>query len=247
VSLYINGSKQIAHSWDDLVKQISPMRARFRTYAPYAEASFSKSFSAEEVVSSYEVCSQWFKSSYIENKGNGDFAVVALPMLTQISPVYGALAGDYDHDGNLDALLVGNSYATEASTGRYDAAIGSYLRGNGKGGFTYIESRRTGFMVDQDAKSLVALTGQDGSQLIIAGINNGKLKAHRTNTSAKYFSPSPADAFAMIRLKNGKSCKHEFYFGSTYLSSSSRKLEIPEDAAEIVIHRFSGEKIPIKP
>ncbi len=247
LSLYINGEKQVAHSWDDLVKQMSPIRARFRTYAPYAEVSFEKSFSNTEITSSYEVRGEWFESSYLENKGNDDFVLTPLPTQIQFSPIYGATAGDYDHDGKLDVLLVGNSYATEVSTGRYDASIGAYLQGDGKGKFKYIPVTKTGFVVDQDAKGLATLVKADGTELILAGINNGKLKVHQKNRSAKYFTPSSRDAFAAITLKNGKHYKHEFYFGSTYLSSSSRKLELSDDMAEIIVHRFSGEKISIRP
>jgi hypothetical protein len=247
LSLYINGSRQVAHSWDDLVKQMAPMRARFRTYAPYAEASFSKSFSATEIQSSYEVSAEWFESSYLENKGNGNFTLTALPMRTQIAPVYGVLTQDFDEDGNIDALLIGNSYSTEASTGRYDASIGSFLKGDGKGHFVYADPRNTGFMVDQDAKSLVALVTPNASQLILAGINNSKLIAHRFPASGRYYTPSSDDAFAMITSGNGKRSKHEFYYGSTYLSSGSRKLRIPHDASDIVIQKFSGETFSIKP
>ncbi len=168
-------------------------------------------------------------------------------MRTQIAPIYGVSVDDYDSDGHLDALLVGNSYATEASTGRYDASIGSFLKGDGNGKFTYVDSRNTGFMVDQDAKSLAMLVNPDGSQLILSGINNGKLNVHRILGSGKYYSPSSPDAVAIIKLKNGKQIKHEFFFGSTYLSNSSRKLRIPDDAAEIIVYSFSGETKSVKP
>ncbi len=247
MSLYVNGEKQVAHSWDDLVRQMSPIRARFRTYAPYAEASFEKSFSKSEIAASYEVCSEWFETSYIENKGKGEFVITPLPTQTQFSPVYGVTVGDYDHDGNLDALLVGNSYATEVSTGRYDASIGSFLRGDGKGKFTYVSTIKTGFMVDQDAKGLASLNAADGSELILSGVNNGKLKVHRTNSTGKYYTPSANDAYAIIILKNGAQYKHEFYFGSTYLSSGSRKLILSSNVSSITVYTFAGEKKTVKP
>ena len=247
MSLYINGEKQVAHSWDDLVRQMSPIRARFRTYAPYAEASFDKSFSRSEIAASYEVCSEWFETSYIENKGKGEFVITSLPIQLQLSPSYGVTVGDYDHDGNLDALIVGNSYATEVSTGRYDASIGSFLRGDGKGKFTHVPTLKSGFMVDQDAKGLASLNAADGSELILSGVNNGKLKIHRANSTGKYYAPSSSDAYAIIILKNGAQYKHEFYFGSTYLSSSSRKLRLSNNVSELTVYTFAGEKKTVKP
>lgn len=247
MSLYINGEKQIAHSWDDLVRQMNPIRARFRTYDPYAKATFEKSFLPEEIGASYQVCVEWFETSYIENQGKGNFLIKPLPIQLQFSPTYGVVVNDYNHDGNLDALLVGNSYATEVSTGRYDASIGSYLRGDGKGNFTTTSVTSSGFMIDQDAKGLSSLIAGDGRELILAGINNGKLKVHSTNTSAKYLSPKANDAYAIVKLKTGVTYKHEFYYGSSYLSNSSRKFPLTSEIVEITVHSFSGEKRIEKP
>ncbi|MBL7872296.1 MAG: VCBS repeat-containing protein [Cyclobacteriaceae bacterium] len=247
MSLYINGEKQIAHTWDDLVKQIPPIRARFRTYEPYAKANFEKSFLPEEISNAYKVCSEWFETSYIENEGNGNFSVTPLPIQIQISPVHGVVVEDYDRDGNLDALLIGNSYSTEVSTGRYDASIGYYLKGNGKGGFSVVASVNSGFMVDQDSKSLAKLVAADGRELILAGINNGMLKVHRSNSMGNYFIPSSDAEYADVKLKGGGSYRHEFYYGSSYLSNSSRKFRWMDDMTELTIHHTAGKKTTVKP
>jgi enediyne biosynthesis protein E4 len=41
-------------------------------------------------------------------------------------------AYDVDGDSFLNLVAVGNSYAPDAQTGRYDAGIGWVLKGNGK-------------------------------------------------------------------------------------------------------------------
>ncbi|MDH4298701.1 MAG: VCBS repeat-containing protein, partial [Cyclobacteriaceae bacterium] len=75
ITMYIEGEKQVAHSWDDMVKQMTPIRLRFRTYLPYAQATFEKSFSRSELESAYVVCSDLFETSYIENLGEGKFSI----------------------------------------------------------------------------------------------------------------------------------------------------------------------------
>lgn len=45
-----------------------------------------------------------------------------------------------DRDGNLDVLLIGNSYAPVVSTGRLDASLRIKLRGSTKGDFKAISS-----------------------------------------------------------------------------------------------------------
>ncbi|MEO5599995.1 MAG: VCBS repeat-containing protein, partial [Cyclobacteriaceae bacterium] len=242
MTMYIQGEEHIAHSWDDMVKQMNPFRARFRTYLPYAEANFEKSFTASELQSAHVVCGKWFQTSFIENRGEGKFSIKALPVEAQFAPVFGMVAGDYNADGNLDALLVGNSYATEVSTGRYDASIGLYLQGDGKGNFSTMKVQKSGFVVDKDAKGLAKLILGDGHELILAGINNDQLKTHVVYSANKYYTAGKTDSYALVKLKNGSTYKHEFYFGSTYLSQSSRSLKLSDEIIELEVYSFSGKK-----
>ncbi len=242
---YIDGTNYLAHSRDDLIKQINAMRGRFRTYTKYATTTFDRSFLPEELKDAYVVKSERFETSYIENLGNEQFAFKNLPIQTQFSPVYGMVAKDVDLDGNLDLITIGNSYATEVSLGRYDASIGLVLKGDGTGNFEAIEANKSGFNINGDAKGLAALTLVDGNQLIIATNNADSLAAFQFS-GGKQFKPQAADNYALITHENGKVSKHEFYFGHTYLSNSGRALSIPSSATGMEVVNNKGISREVK-
>jgi len=242
MTMHLDGEEQIVHSWDDMVKQMTPIRARFRTYLPYAESTFKKSFTSSELESAYVVCSNWFETSYIENLGQGNFSIKAMPINAQFSPVFGMLPGDCDGDGHLDVLMIGNSYATEVSTGRYDACIGLFFQGDSKGNFRSMPVQKSGFLADKDGKALSKLILSDGTEMILEGNNNDSLTAHRVNDAKKYFKAANDDSYALIKLKNGKIYRHEFYFGSSYLSQSSRSLELPDEILDLEVYNFLGKR-----
>lgn len=240
---YNDDENYIAHSRDELISQINAMRSRFKTYRSYAETPFEKSFLPEELESAYVVKSHNFASSYIENLGNGTFKMSDLPMSAQMGPVEGIVVRDLDHDGFEDVILTGNSYATEVATGRYDALKGVVLMGTGSGTFETIPLEKSGFINDYDASGLALIESRDGFQILVAN-NNGPLKVFAKSSGEeekhKVFAQKETQ-FADIYLKNGTRIRKEFYFGSGYLSHSSRSVPLYGSIKEIKFTNTAGQ------
>lgn len=112
-----------------------------------------------------------FASTYIENKGNGQFKAHRLPVEAQLSSINDILVDDFNHDGNLDALLAGNLFVSEIETPRNDAGYGLLLLGDGTGEFNPVNAKESGFFAPGDVKAMVALKTRNG-QLILVGNNN---------------------------------------------------------------------------
>ncbi|MBT8299645.1 MAG: VCBS repeat-containing protein [Maribacter sp.] len=244
---YIEGENHIAHSRNDLVDQINVMRARFRTYSDYAEATFKESFLEEELADAYVVKSETFANSYLENLGEGKFRLKALPRQAQIAPMYGITVGDYNEDNYLDVLAVGNFYSGEVFSGRYDASIGWLLEGDGKGNFNTMDVKESGFFVPGDAKSLVSVISGN-RELTLASVNNSYIKTHaRLRSEKKVYEPKPEDTAAIIQFKDGTTQKIEFHYGFGYLSQSSRNLIIPSEVESVHIVDNLGKQTKIHP
>jgi len=247
MTYYLQGTKHIVHARDELISQISAMRLRFRKYKEYADATFEQSFLPTELESAYVVCSEWFETSYVGNLGDGKFSIKALPIESQFSTVFGIIAGDYNHDDNLDIVMVGNMYASDVNTGRYDASVGLYLHGDGKGNFQPSRAKESGLFADGDAKGIANVTAAGGDRILLVGNNSGPTQAIAVTQKYKNYQPAEDDAFALVTLANGKTFRHEFFYGSTYLSASSRKLYYSGSVIKIELYNFRGDRKEVTP
>lgn len=244
---YVDGENYIAHSRNDLIDQINAMRVRFRTYSDYAKATFEESFTKDELANAHVVKSETFANSYLENLGNGKFKLTTLPRNVQIAPMYGILVGDYDQDNHLDVLAVGNFYSGEVFSGRYDASIGWFLKGDGKGNFNPIDVNESGFFVQGDAKGMVNIFSGD-KELSLSSINNGALRIHALPRNEQYiYRAKSNDMAALIQFKDGTKQKLEFHYGSGYLSQGSRSFPVPAEAVSIHIIDTQGNQTEILP
>ena len=244
---YVLGKNYAYPVRDELISQIPAMRKRFDRYKKFAEVTFEETFTQAELGGSFVTTSECFESSYLENMGNGEFKRKPLPLRCQFSPLFGMLTGDYNSDGHLDILITGNSYATEVSTGNYDAMTGLILFGDGKGNFQPLISSSTGFWADGDSKGIAQIHLADNSLATLVANNNDKLQAYRfLKRKSTPISVNTDDVYALVHKKDGSSFKHEFYFGNAYLSSSSRTLYYSDPVVSITIYNNNGVKREIR-
>jgi enediyne biosynthesis protein E4 len=144
---------------DELGKQMpSIINKRFTKYKDFAGQVLDKVINPDERTGAIEKNVNTFQSVYIENKGKMNFEIKALPLEVQFSKVFAFSVGDFDKDGNLDALVAGNLYGVSTYQGRYDASFGWFLKGDGKGSFKALWPAQSGFMVDGEARSIKKLT-----------------------------------------------------------------------------------------
>ncbi len=238
------------HTRDDMITQMVSVRRAYPTYKSFGRASMSELWREQDRADAVMLQANTLTSSYIENKGNGRFALSPLPLAAQVAPVFGMVSEDVDQDGNLDLLLVGNDYGMQPFAGRHDALNGLYLRGDGEGNFRSVGLSESGFFVRGDAKALAKVHTAKGEDVWIATQNQDSLMVYSRNPEHggghRWAKIRPEDACADIVYKDGRKRRVEFYYGSTYLSQSSRELAIDKDAASVVITDFRGNKRNIK-
>ncbi len=154
----------------------------------------------------------------------------------------GMLAEDVNQDGFLDLVQVGNDYGNEVFIGRLDASIGWVFLGDGKGGFTSIPARESGFVVPGDAKALVKLSRSGGNALYVASQNRSKLLAFSTKQQGASVLQVPADAMAVeLVLANGKKQRIDTSYGAGFGSQSSRTIHLPQGLKSASKINYRGE------
>jgi hypothetical protein len=169
---YYNGGHEYPFiTRDQLVKQVPALKTRYLRYESFKDVSVSDLLSGgrREFVKN---TAKTFATVFLENTGNGKFAIHPLPSEVQLFPVYAMQIADLNLDGNRDILAVGNLNAVQPDIGQYDAGYGLVLLGDGKGGFSAIEPRKSGFVVPGEGRDIDMVKTSDGRKLLLVGRNN---------------------------------------------------------------------------
>lgn len=241
ISYYVQDKSYPIYQRNLLLNQIPSLMARFRSYEEYARASMDDIFPPETCKGAYLRDMRYAESAIVENIGNGTFRMRSLPEEAQISPVFGIITDDYNSDGLTDILLTGNSYSSRASDGQYDASIGLLLTGNGKGEFTPVPGRESGFFSDGDCKGMATITLRDGSSLILVARNSDSLRVVKASGKASEIIRLKSDDFsAEVSYSDGTMEYREFTYGSGYLGQSSRIFRVYPGTSSLKITNYKG-------
>jgi hypothetical protein len=163
-------------------------------------------------------------------------------MPVQVAPVNGMVVNDFNGDGNLDVLMVGNNFGNEVFAGRYDAFTGLVLLGDGKGGFRVVNSDESGFNVGGDAKGLARVVRPSGD-VYVATQNRDSVRVFTAPLSGgQKLTPGPLEFAADLVFPDGRKQRVEFYYGSGYLSQSSRSVTVPTNLEKVILYDSKGQK-----
>jgi hypothetical protein len=236
------------HFWDELNTQSPKFRNKYSRYRQYGKATMDDLLDEADRKDALALEANQMASVFIENLGKNNFRMTVLSPLAQVAPVNGMITDDVNGDGYPDVIMVGNDYGNEVFVGRYDAFNGLILMNDGKGKFAPMTSAGTGFYVPGDAKSLVKVKGKN-ADLFIASQNKDSLKVFTKNniSGSRKFLPEPLDVKAELAFSDGKTQTVEFYYGSGYLSQSSRALTIPQGVRDITVYDSRGASRSVDP
>ncbi|RMB58563.1 hypothetical protein EAX61_09690 [Dokdonia sinensis] len=169
LTYFYKGEETVLASKDELVKQLPFINKEFLSYNAFAKAELTQLFPVKKLKSAEIKEVQTLASVYIENLGNGDFKITELPFLAQVSSVYDFLVEDFNKDGFMDVILVGNDYEISTQLGRLDGSQGLLLLNNKRGFFEAKEKQD--FNISGASRSIKKITINDSTYYVV-GRNN---------------------------------------------------------------------------
>lgn len=166
------------HGLRAISKQVSELLQNIGSYQSYAGMSLERVVGTNPSTASLHYEADTFASSVFLNKGNFTFERNPLPNAAQISSVNDLRLSDINGNGNLDLLIVGNTYQSNPETSRNDAGNGLLLLGDGRGHFEPVSPFESHFMAQYDAKSL-EIVETELDKYILIGNNDHEVQVYK--------------------------------------------------------------------
>lgn len=173
-NFYIKDTSYPFVSRDEINEQMYAMRRKFSSYKNYADATMQNIVSADDLQKAGKLTADELRTTCFLNNG-GKFVADELPLQAQFSVTTNIITADFDGDGFIDILLLGNHTDNRLKLGSIDANFGTLLKGDGKGGFVYVSQPESGLSVKGDVKSATILTA-GGKQYLVVGISDADMQ-----------------------------------------------------------------------
>ena len=175
ITFFLQGKEVPLPYRDDLLKWFYPWKKNFPDYTSYGEADWTGVLSPDIRQKMQTIRITSMDSGWLENRGD-TVQFHAWPTEAQWGPIQDIAVGDWSGSDRPDVLLIGNNYASETSTGRYDAFSGLWLTQKTNGTFQARTFQDSGFFVPGDGRALAVIQLVPNEiPAILAAQNNGRL------------------------------------------------------------------------
>ena len=171
---------------DEMESQMPVLKKKFLKYETYAGKPIEEILSKDQISHATVLTVEQTQSSVFINNGHGNFTMQALPVMAQLSPVFGITVTDLNGDGKKDIFMAGNFYGLKPQTGRFDAGYGTTLINDGKNHFTFLKPKETGLFVKGEARDIATIKSASGDSYIIVGMNNEKAYLFKKNSNKEF-------------------------------------------------------------
>jgi hypothetical protein len=228
-----NGKWYPLRTREVLARVFPSLTRKFPTSESYARATIDEVFPGAALESAEKFSATELRSGIFLSQPDGTFRFTPLPRLAQFAPIYGMAAGDFGGDGRADLIATGNSFAPIPEVSRFDGAVGSLLRGDGRGQLEPVSPEESGIVVRRDAKALAVIDfNQDGWPDLFAtrsndrplALLNGGKPGRRSFGVALLGAPGNPNAIGArlaLTLSDGTSQIAEMATGSGYFAQST--------------------------
>ena len=159
---------------DEMESQMPVLKKKFLKYETYAGKPIEEILTKDQINHATVLSVEQTQTSLFINDGHGNFYMQALPIMAQLSPVFGITVTDLNGDGKKDIFLAGNFYGFKPQTGRLDASYGTTLLNMGNHQYNYIKPTQSGLFVKGEARDIALIRSASGEDLILVGMNNDK-------------------------------------------------------------------------
>jgi hypothetical protein len=165
---------------DELIGQSQFFMTKFKNYTSFSYATMDAIFDSDiRSRIDYTYYTHTTSSQILWNREEG-FEWEELPQAAQVSPIKKIIVKDLNGDDYPDAILAGNDYSYDVSTGYFDSNKGLVLMSrDGVPLADLLAPEQTGLLLNGMVESLLLLEGD--TTLLIAGMNRDHAVVHVLN------------------------------------------------------------------